>query len=238
MFNRVSWLAVLVALGLIGRVAYGGVIAERTRVIVPGDHREASLALVNQNAYPVVVQAWIDNGDMASTPDTSTAPIMPLPPVFRLEPGQQRSLRLIVTGQGLAQERESLYWLNVYEIPPLPSEELEEGMTRLTITVRTQLKVIYRPGKIAEGAEQAPLRLVVHGKPHSVQIQNPTPFYITLTHAEVRAGTRSVRVKTPLLEPFSTQHVLADSPVSRDGTFHFSWLDDDGNTQAGTLPMQ
>lgn len=86
---------------LLGLDAQAGVTAERTRVVIAEGQREASLLLVNQNAYPVIVQAWIDDGDLDSTPQTARAPFMPLPPVFRLDPGKQRSLRLLRTGQAL-----------------------------------------------------------------------------------------------------------------------------------------
>ncbi len=121
-----------------------GVTAERTRLVFVEGQREASLLLVNQNPYPVLVQAWVDDGALDGEPDTALAPFLPLPPVFRLEPGRQRSLRLLATGQAQARDRESLYWLNIYEIPPQATAEAA-GRPRLTVTLRTQMKVLYRP---------------------------------------------------------------------------------------------
>ncbi|MBF3117189.1 fimbria/pilus periplasmic chaperone, partial [Pseudomonas aeruginosa] len=118
--------------------------AERTRLVFVEGQREASLLLVNQNPYPVLVQAWVDDGALDGDPDTALAPFLPLPPVFRLEPGRQRSLRLLATGQAQARDRESLYWLNIYEIPPQATAEAA-GRPRLTVTLRTQMKVLYRP---------------------------------------------------------------------------------------------
>lgn len=57
-----------------------GVMAESTRVIFPPESREQSLQLVNLNTYPVVVEAWVDDGELNSAPEKSTAPIIPLPP--------------------------------------------------------------------------------------------------------------------------------------------------------------
>ncbi|QKL00490.1 fimbria/pilus periplasmic chaperone [Pseudomonas sp. NY5710] len=227
----------LVVVALVSTVTCAGVTAERTRVIVREGQRDTSLALVNQNAYPVVVQAWVDNGELNVTPDTATAPIMPLPPMFRLEPRQQRSLRLVTTGQAFAQDRESLYWLNVYEIPPRPREALGEGSTRLTITLRTQLKVIYRPQGLSKKAETAPLQLVVKAQGRTVQLHNPTPFYISLAQAEIGDGKRSIVLDAPLLTPFSTQRQTVGGNVPSDATFHYTWLDDDGNAQTGERPV-
>ncbi|WP_367598198.1 molecular chaperone [Pseudomonas fulva] len=238
MFNSCGQCLLLLVTVLISTLTEAGVTAERTRVIVHEGQRENSLALVNQNAYPVVVQTWIDNGDLAVTPDTANAPIMPLPPMFKLEPQQQRSVRLVTTGQVLAQDRESLYWLNVYEIPPRPNEVLEEGATRLTITLRTQLKVIYRPKGLSNKAEQAAahVQVIAHGR--HVQLLNPTPFYISLAHAQIGEGKRSISLDTPMLAPFSTQQQTAPAPVPSDATFRFSWLDDDGNAQNAERPVK
>ncbi|MBA6061148.1 fimbrial biogenesis chaperone [Pseudomonas juntendi] len=223
---------------LASTLAYGGVTAERTRVIVHEGQRETSLALVNQNDYPVVVQTWVDNGDIDVTPDTATAPVMPLPPMFRLEPQQQRSIRLLITGQDLAQDRESLYWLNIYEIPPRPSDELGEGATRLTITLRTQMKVIYRPHNLSMTAEKAPSLLVAKAQGRSVQLYNPTPFYISIAEAKIGDGKRWVALDATLLTPFSTQRQTVASTVPSEARFHFSWLDDDGNAQSAERPVQ
>jgi len=236
-FNSCGQRLLLLVAVLISTPANAGVTAERTRVIVHEGQRETSLALVNQSAYPVVVQTWIDNGDLAVTPDTASAPIMPLPPMFRLEPQQQRSVRLVTTGQVLAQDRESLYWLNVYEIPPRPNEVLEEGATRLTITLRTQLKVIYRPQGLSNKAELAPSHLVVRVQGRRVQLRNPTPFYISLSHAQIGEGERSIILDAPMLAPFSTQHQTAPATAPSGATFRFSWLDDEGNAQRGERPI-
>lgn len=238
MFSSCGQRLLLLVAMLSCTLANAGVTAERTRVIVHEGQRETSLALVNQNAYPVVVQTWVDNGDLAVTPDTASAPIMPLPPMFRLEPQQQRSVRLVTTGQVLAQDRESLYWLNVYEIPPRPTEVLDEGATRLTITLRTQLKVIYRPQRLSSKAERAPSHLVVIAEGRSVQLRNPTPFYISLSHAQIGEGKGSIVLDAPLLAPFSTQRQTAPATVPSDATFRFSWLDDDGNAHNGERPIK
>lgn len=237
MFSKFVQCLLLVAAGLNCTLAYAGVTVERTRVIVHEGQRETSLALVNQNAYPVLIQTWIDNGDLDATPETASAPIVPLPAVFRLEPQQQRTLRLVATAQPVAQDRESLYWLNVYEIPPRPDEGGDANSLRLTITLRTQLKVIYRPRKLSREAEKAPMRMVVRADGHTVQLNNPTPFYITLAKAEICEGDRSTPLGATLLPPFSTQQQTVDGTLSNGAEFRFSWLDDDGNSQAARLPL-
>lgn len=231
---------VLMGLALLAGVnAHAGVTAERTRVIFDEGRREASLALVNQNTYPVIVQTWVDDGQLESTPQTADAPIMPLPPVFRLNPGQQRSLRLLYTGQALPGDRESLYWLNLYEIPPQSSEPLAEGQSRLTVTLRTQMKVIYRPRALQRDAEEAPRQLAFQRVGGAVQVNNPTAYFITLAGAEVRQGNAGSLLPAELLPPFSQRTLKPTQALpAGGGEVRYLWIDDGGNSQQGKAPLR
>lgn len=236
-----NWLcAALLGLALlVGANAHAGVTAERTRVIFEQGKREASLALVNQNSYPVIVQTWIDDGDLDSAPQTAQAPIMPLPPVFRLNPGQQRSLRLLHTGEKLPTDRESLYWLNLYEIPPQSNEPLAEGQSRLTVTLRTQMKVIYRPLALVKDAEEAPRQLTFRRQGEVVQADNPTPYFITLAGAEVRQGNIGVALAAELVPPFSKRTLTPRQALpASGGEVRYLWIDDGGNSQQGEAELR
>lgn len=98
--------------------AMAGLIAGATRMIYLPESRERTLMLANTNDYPVVIQTWIDDGDVDSTPDQTQAPFMVLPAVFKMQPGGAQGLRIINKGESLPTDRESVYWLNLYEIPP------------------------------------------------------------------------------------------------------------------------
>ncbi|MBO3277028.1 fimbrial biogenesis chaperone [Pseudomonas schmalbachii] len=230
----------LVLLGLLlvlaGQGAWAGVTAERTRVIVPEGVREVSLLLANVNEYPVVTQTWIDDGSLDSTPDKAVAPLMPLPAMFRMEPGERRSLRLLFTGGDLPADRESLFWLNIYEIPPKPKGPLPPESSRLTVTMRTQMKVFYRPKHLEPSSEEAISRLGFSlqqkaGKP-LLRINNPTPYHVTLVGLELRNGATSQSAAGDMLAPFSQLDVPLTEALPGKGTqVVFSWIDDDGINQ-------
>ncbi|KAB0741412.1 molecular chaperone, partial [Pseudomonas aeruginosa] len=55
----------LLAMLCLAPTSEAGVTAERTRLVFVEGQREASLLLVNQNPYPVLVQAWVDDGALA-----------------------------------------------------------------------------------------------------------------------------------------------------------------------------
>ncbi|ELN4703365.1 fimbria/pilus periplasmic chaperone, partial [Escherichia coli] len=74
--------------------ASASVIVTGTRVIYPADAREKSVQLTNQDAFPNVVQAWVDVNNPQSTPETADAPFMITPPMFRMEPKAGQTMRL------------------------------------------------------------------------------------------------------------------------------------------------
>jgi P pilus assembly chaperone PapD len=226
-------------------LAQAGVTAERTRVIFPAGASETSLQVANLNAYPVLVQVWVDDGKLDSTPDKAIAPIMPLPPEFRMSPSERRSLRLIFTGDKLPTDRESLYWLNIYEIPPsdagtpVPAEQ-----PRLLVTMHTQMKVFYRPKKLPLPPEQAASKLgfslVQAGGETVLRVDNPSPYYVTLRGLELSKGGSKLAVKGDMVAPFSHMDLpLAASTNSPTGVgrVRFTWIDDDGNPQEAQAPL-
>lgn len=222
---------------------HAGVTAERTRVIFNQGQAETSLRVVNQNAYPVVVQTWIDEGDPDASPESAEAPIIPLPPMFRLDPGQQRSLRLLWVGGNLPEDRESLYWLNLYEIPPAPAADGSEDAVRLTVTLRTQMKVIYRPRALARQADSAAAALSFRFSGGHLQVENPTPYFITLATVDPCPAEQAKGVPGVMLAPFSREHLPMPATPCRQpaGTVRFRWIDDDGVgrdgvARAGTGP--
>ena len=100
--------------------ALAGVVVNGTRVIYPAQAREVTVQVDNVGDSPALVQAWIDSGDANQTADTSDAPFVLTPPIARVEPGRSQALRVIFSGAQLPTDRESVFWLNVLDVPPSP----------------------------------------------------------------------------------------------------------------------
>lgn len=241
MLRRLSCAVVLIA----SVAAHAGVTAERTRVVFPGDANETSLQVANLNTYPVMVQTWIDDGALDSTPDRAVAPIMPLPPVFKMLPSERKTLRLVFTGDKLPTDRESLYWLNIYEIPPSDAgNALPLEQPRLVVTMHTQMKVFYRPKKLplppaqAAGKLRFSLAQVTEGS--VVRVDNPSPYYVTLSDLELNKAGLKLAIKGDMVAPFSHLDLplaAIPSPSTGAGSVRFMWIDDDGNPQEAQAPL-
>ena len=220
--------------------AYAGVTAERTRVIFNEGVRETSLLLANINDHPVITQVWVDDGDLDSIPDTAIAPVMPLPPVFQLAPRQQRTIRLLATGKDLPKDREALYWLNIYEVPPKPKPGEMQGDVQIAVTIRTQLKVFMRPKNLQPAVTEAPALIEFKLDKQNVVLKNPTPYYLTLPVLEFSRGADSIEVAGTMLAPFSSEDIALPTPLAGEGpaTVNFQWLDDDGAPQQGESELK
>ena len=98
--------------------AAAAVVVDGTRVVYPAAKREVTINIRNPGATPSLVQAWLDAGDPHAKPGESKVPFVLTPPLFRIDPTKVQSLRLVYTHDPLREDRESLFWLNVLDIPP------------------------------------------------------------------------------------------------------------------------
>lgn len=79
--------------------ARASVVVTGTRVIYPGEAREKTVQLSNRDAFPNVVQAWVDIDAPDAPPDQADAPFLVNPAVFRMAPDSGQTLRIVYTGQ-------------------------------------------------------------------------------------------------------------------------------------------
>lgn len=160
-----------------------------TRVILNERDREASISMKNEANAPFVVQAWIDAGE-----GRNKTPFLVTPPLSRLDPGVENILRVLRTNSGLPSDRESVFWLNVKEIPERAQEE-----NVLQVAVRSRIKLFYRPAALKDGdasAARRSLKWAVTAAPGdkgaALKIANPTPYHITFTVLKINNGQEEI----------------------------------------------
>lgn len=174
-------------LALHALTAQAGVIIYGTHVIYPAEQQEVVVRLENKGDRPALVQTWLDTGDLRSTPATAQTPFTLTPPIFRIEPNQQQALRLRHLGEPAATDRESLYWLNVLEVPPVTAGS--EQNNQIELAFRTRLRVFVRPQSLPYPVASAPSKLrwelIPHHQGFALQATNPTPYHISLTAVDL-----------------------------------------------------
>ena len=154
-FLRAIGVALLAACAF-APAAGANVLIGGTRVVLPAKDGEVTVRLTNENDRPALVQAWIDRGDATSTPDSVDTPFLVTPPMFRMEAGRDQSLRILYTREPLPADRESLFWLNVLDVPPKPADMEAAGTNYLQLAVRSRLKLFFRPEGLQGDPHKAP----------------------------------------------------------------------------------
>ncbi|CAI1875584.1 fimbria/pilus periplasmic chaperone [Serratia quinivorans] len=182
---------------LLAPQAQAAIALDRTRVIFDGGQNSVSLNISNQNKQlPYLAQAWLE--DEQGTKIQS--PLVVLPPVQRVEPGKpsQVKIQALPAAKQLPQDRETLYYFNLREIPPKSDKP-----NTLQIALQTRIKLFYRPAAIAPQQNAAPWqeKLTLSKQGDKYQVNNPTPYYITIVDASSKKGAEGVKGFEPLMVP-------------------------------------
>lgn len=170
-----SLLLVLAALGS-SQLAHAAVGLDRTRVVVEGGSTATTLNIRNESTkLPYLAQGWIEN----EAGEKIQSPLMVVPPLQRLEPDSRGQLKVqpLPAVASLPQDRESLFYFNLREVPPKSSEA-----NTLQLALQTRIKLFYRPQGLAidNNAPAPQLKLTLKKQGDQYVAVNPTPYYITL----------------------------------------------------------
>ncbi len=227
--------AALIVLSAVVGTASASVVIAGTRVVFPAANGEVTVRLNNEGSTPALVEAWIDNGNPDSTPDTAKVPFLITPPLVRMNAGKGQSLRIVYTGQPLPIDRESLFWLNVLEIPPKPVAKPGEEQNTLQFAVRSRLKLFFRPANLSGDAPNAPQQVswsvVVDGAGYALEAHNPTPYYITFSQLSLNVDKTTYALGSGMVAPMSALRLpienLDDAPAA-SASLDYTTIDDFG----------
>jgi len=192
--------------------AHAGLVIRGSRIIYEETRSETTVHMRYTGEVPVLLQVWLDAGDPDQPPDSENIPFILTPTVARMDPGNGQSVRILRVGDGLAQDRESLFWFNTLEVPPAPSAEAQASENFLRFSVRGRFKFFYRPKglasspKLAAGGLRFSLAEPLPDGRAQVRITNPSPYHVTLSRVELRrAGDQAT---APALLEFQHQSNL------------------------------
>lgn len=127
---------------LMSATAYSAVTLDRTRVIFPGTEKAVNVTITNDNpSEAYLAQTWIE--DMDGKKLTQGA-IMATPPLQRMEPKTNALIRLSTTPllSSLPQDKESVFYFNVREIPPRATES---NTLQIALQSRVKLFIVRLP---------------------------------------------------------------------------------------------
>ncbi|HDL7647326.1 TPA: molecular chaperone [Yersinia enterocolitica] len=242
MLNINSYRFLLVTLLILMGISFANasVVMSGSRIIYSAGEKEHSIQLTNNDNFPNAVQVWLDSGDTQSTPETGKAPFIVTPPFFRIEANAGQTLRLKYTGSGLPTDRESVFYLNFLQVPPVNKAEKNNKML---VLMRNRIKVFYRPENIGGRVDQVSSALTFNvrqqGKDVVVTGKNPTGFYATIASGEVVGGGKKLKMKSEMIPPMSqAQWVIPNSSVPSNAIVNFLLVNDFGGQDTGSYKIQ
>lgn len=159
--------------------AQAAVGLDRTRVVVEGAKTATTLNIRNESTkLPYLAQGWVEN----EAGEKVQSPLMVVPPLQRMEPDSRGQIKVqpLPAAAQLPQDRESLFYFNLREVPPKSKEA-----NTLQLALQTRVKLFYRPqGLTIDTNAPAPqLKMTLKKQGDQYIAVNPTPYYITLSGA-------------------------------------------------------
>ncbi|HFF9834310.1 fimbria/pilus periplasmic chaperone [Serratia marcescens] len=204
--------------------AQAAIALDRTRVIFDGGVQSVSLSVSNQNKQlPYLAQGWLED----EQGNKIQSPLTVLPPVQRIEPGKpsQVKIQALPAAKQLPQDRETLYYFNLREIPPKSDKP-----NSLQIALQTRIKLFYRPAAIAPESNAAPWQeqLTLSKQGDKYVVNNPTPYYVTIVDAASRKDAEGVKGFEPFMVPPKGSMPLTVSAASVGGSPVLTYINDYG----------
>ncbi|EBM9948699.1 fimbria/pilus periplasmic chaperone [Salmonella enterica subsp. enterica serovar Give] len=178
------------------------VVIGGTRVIYPANEREVTVKLTNEGKAPVLVQSWLDKGDINTSPDNINVPFILTPPINRINAEKSQTLRVSYSGGTLPSDRESVFWLNVLEIP---QTKADAAPNRLQVAFRSRIKFFYRPAGLKGDATEAARTLSWSIKNGRLSAENRSSFYVSLVSVTVSHAGKKTSIGGEMIKPFGSQ---------------------------------
>ncbi|AZC24606.1 fimbrial biogenesis chaperone [Pseudomonas sessilinigenes] len=230
-------LCMLLTLSMSSGICLAGIQVGGTRIIFPASDREASIQVSNLGAEDIMIQAWIEAEPGHQQADV---PFAVTPSLARLGHRKQQTLRIFYQGKGLVQDRESVVWLSIQEIP-----QVSDANNSLQVAFRQRLKLFYRPqglpGNAEESAKQLQWAALKAGNVPALQAINDTAFHVSLAQVRVLANHQEYAVESAMVGPHDTRKMIIKGlPSDFSGVAQVRWesINDYGALEKHSVSLQ
>lgn len=207
--------------------AQAALALNNTRLVFHSDKRNTTVVVRNPSTQTYAVQTWINT---SADDNTTAVPFLPAPQLFKLPPGKEQLVQINGLPRTLPDDRESLFFLNVQEIP----EASDAPGNTLNIAMRTRIKMFYRPQQLKDSSTSQLKSLKFsliekNGKPY-LRVDNPSPFHVTFIRLNVHGPGQQHKLRnTAMVAPFAAQDYPVDGITRTAGLrAEFSVINDYG----------
>lgn len=151
-------------------VAYAALSVNQSRYIFEGDKDALSIVVENKAKQTYGGQTWIEN-----IKEVDTRPTFVVTPPFFKVPGEGKQvLRVIKALEKMPEDKESIYWVSLQEIPPANKDG------GLSIALRTKVKLLYRPANLMAGRKGAEKSISIETQGNQNILVNTTPYIFAI----------------------------------------------------------
>lgn len=222
-------------------VSSASVIISGTRIIYPGNQNEVVVALRNEGTTPVVAQIWLDKNADGIRASGNGSPFVLTPPLARIESKSGQSIRITQVGaKELPQDRESVFWFNVLEVPP--RDKKGEGLNKVKVAFRSAVKLFYRPqglpGNPGEAARGLQWSAVAVDGGYALRATNTAAYAVNIGQLSASAAGKTYSsVEGGTVLPLQSYDFRLKGLTSRPSEIRYKWINDYGASveQAGQL---
>ena len=210
--------------------AQAALALDRTRVIYADGEGIEKLKIHNPADADFLAQSWLTD----QSGQKVSQPLIAIPPLVRVRSGRYTVLRIdnISPVNHLPQDRESLYYLHVRELPvTAKSSQVKLGNTggSIQIAIESIIKVFFRPTRLAEvkhvehvTAKGTHIRFT-DGK---VILENNSAFYVTYAELLYAPNDQADTFNAVMLAPYASQEISID----KRSEYYLSHVNDYGAT--------
>lgn len=141
-----------------------------TRYIYEGNVSSISAIVNNASDKMYGAQVWVANMDKKDTRPVFVA----TPPFFKIKGHGKQVFRIMKMTDFMPKNKESIYWLNLQEIP-----QAQKG-NGLSMAIRTRVKLLYRPQSLIKGRKGAESTMTIEHLPGQQWLVNSTPYIFAI----------------------------------------------------------
>lgn len=181
------------SLFLFAASSHAAFVLNSTRYVFDEKRENISVQVDNQSTQEYGGQIWIENQDQ----NDKNVYFVPSPTFFKVADQHKQVLRILKINDALPKDKESLFWINIQEIPKAP----KEGTNALSIALHTQVKMFYRPDALKEKRENAEQQIKMINSDGNTVLWNDTPYYFAII--SVKQNGTPVKVSDDIKDKLS-----------------------------------
>lgn len=166
----------LASLFLFTTSSHAAFVLNSTRYIFDEKKENISLQVDNESPQEYGGQIWIENQEQSD----KNVYFAPSPTFFKVTGQHKQVLRILKINDTLPKDKESLFWINVQEIPKAP----KDGANALSIALHTQVKMIYRPDILKGKRENAEKNIKIINDESGTVLFNDSPYYFAVINVK------------------------------------------------------